>query len=291
MITKFGRRFIAQYLAGQTSFPAQDLAVGIDSTPTNVNGNDTRLGFEFYRIPITLGTIDIQTDQNGNSTYAVVYKTTLPQDVAGKIKEIGLYPSSRLSVNNYDSKFISDFENNLLWTDSNGNNPELVTSPSARIGATLAKCNVVSSQTREFITKINSLDMSGYSANDTLTFALNQSDINLNSIKIKFYSSDTSYSYINFTSLSGTGEKILSANLSQIQTFGSPDVSSINKVGVEVVAKNTGDTVVYFDGIRINDEDTFDPRFGLIARSVLSETLDKKAGRPADIEFRLGINF
>ena len=291
MITKFGRRFIAQYLAGQTSFPAQDLAVGIDSTPTNVNGNDTRLGFEFYRIPITLGTIDIQTDQNGNSTYSVVYKTTLPQDVAGKIKEIGLYPSSRLSVNNYDSKFISDFENNLLWTDSNGNNPELVTSPSARIGATLAKCNVVSSQTREFITKINSLDMSGYSANDTLTFALNQSDINLNSIKIKFYSSDTSYSYINFTSLSGTGEKILSANLSQIQTFGSPDVSSINKVGVEVVAKNTGDTVVYFDGIRINDEDTFDPRFGLIARSVLSETLDKKAGRPADIEFRLGINF
>jgi len=277
MITKFGRRFIAQYLAGQTSFPAQDLAVGIDSTPTNVNGNDTRLGFEFYRIPITLGTIDIQTDQNGNSTYAVVYKTTLPQDVAGKIKEIGLYPSSRLSVNNYDSKFISDFENNLLWTDSNGNNPELVTSPSARIGATLAKCNVVSSQTREFITKINSLDMSGYSANDTLTFALNQSDINLNSIKIKFYSSDTSYSYINFTSLSGTGEKILSANLSQIQTFGSPDVSSINKVGVEVVAKNTGDTVVYFDGIRINDEDTFDPRFGLIARSVLSETLDKKS--------------
>jgi hypothetical protein len=291
MITKFGKRFIAQYLAGNVTFPAQDLAVGIDSTAVNASGNDTRLGFEFYRLPVTLGTIDIQTDGNGDSTYAVVYKATLPQDVAGEIKEIGLYPSSRISVNNFDSKFISDFENNILWTDSNDNSPELVTSPVPRIGATMSKISLVSSGVVEYKSKFSSFDLSGYSANDTLTLAFNQADTNLSSIKVKFYSSDTAYSYATFSNLTTVGNNIKQVSLSSLQTSGSPDTTSITKVGIEVTAKNTGATIMYLDGLRINDEDTFDPRFGLIARSVLSTTLQKKAGRPADIEYRLGINF
>ena len=40
--------------------------------------NDTRLGFEFYRTPITVASADIQT-ASLSSSYAVVYKTTLPQ--------------------------------------------------------------------------------------------------------------------------------------------------------------------------------------------------------------------
>jgi hypothetical protein len=291
MITKFGKRFIAQYLAGNVTFPAQDLAVGIDSTAVNSSGNDTRLGFEFYRLPVTLGTIDIQTDENGDSTYSVVYKATLPQDVAGKINEIGLYPSSRISVNNFDSKFISDFENNLLWADSNSNNPELVTSPAPRIGATMSKVTAASSTSVEYKSSFSSFDLSGYSSNDTLTLAFNQADTNLSSIKVKFYSSDTAYSYATFSGLTSTGNNIKQVSLSSLQTSGDPDVTSITKVGIEVTAKNTGATIVYLDGLRINDEDTFDPRFGLIARSVLSSTLEKKAGRPADIEYRLGINF
>ena len=79
--------------------------------------------------------------------------------------------------------------------------------------------------------------------------------------------------------------------MSSLQTSGDLDVTSITKVGIEVTAKNTGATIVYLDGLRINDEDTFDPRFGLIARSVLSSSLEKKAGRPADIEYRMGLNF
>ena len=291
MITKFGKRFIAQYLAGNVTFPAQDLAVGIDSTAVNASGNDTRLGFEFYRLPVTLGTIDIQTDENGDSTYAVVYKATLPQDVAGKINEIGLYPSSRISVNNFDSKFLSDFENNLLWIDSNSNNPELVTSPAPRIGATMSKVTAASSTSVEYKSSFSSFDLSGYSSNDTLTLAFNQADTNLSSITVKFYSSDTAYSYATFSGLTSTGNNIKQVSLSSLQSSGSPDVTSITKVGIEVTAKNTGATIVYLDGLRINDEDTFDPRFGLIARSVLSSTLEKKAGRPADIEYRLGINF
>jgi hypothetical protein len=96
---------------------------------------------------------------------------------------------------------------------------------------------------------------------------------------------------MNFNNFSSTGEAIKSAALSTLAISGNPDSTSIIKVGVEVTAKSSGDTVVYLDGLRINDEDTFDPRYGIIARSVLSSPLTKLAGRPVDIEFRLGLNF
>lgn len=297
MITKFGKRFITSYLAGMVSFPKQDLAVGISSTAPDASGNDTRLGFEFYRLPVSFGSIDIQTDESGNTTYAVVYKTTLPQDVAGVIKEIGLYPSSRSSINNYDSKFLTDFENHLLWSDSEGDKPLLVQSTTGlsvpTIGAYFIKTNTAASSSVEYVASIANIDLSGYSSNDSISLAFNQEDLNLNSIKVKFYSSDTAYHHVTFDGTeinTGTGNKILNRALSTLQTTNSP-TSSIIKIGVEITSKSSGESVVYFDGLRINDEDTFDPKFGLISRSVLSTPLEKIAGRPVDIEYRIGINF
>lgn len=297
MITKFGKRFLTSYMAGLVNFPKQDIAIGIDSTAENVDGNDTRLGFEFYRLPVSFGSIDIQTDGLGNTTYAVVYKTTLPQDVAGVIKEIGLYPSSRTSINNYDSKFIADFENHLLWSDTNALPPALVEKTTAdqlpRVGAYLIKVSADSSSTKEYVANIPNMDMSGYSSNDSVTLAYVQEDTNLESIVIKFYSSDTDYYYATYNgaTLSAAGQKISSLLVSTLQSSGSPILSSITKIGVAVTAKSSGDSIVYLDGLRINDEDTFDPKFGLISRSVLSTPLEKPAGRPVDIEYRLGLNF
>lgn len=155
MITKFGKRFISSYLAGTTVSPTKDLAFGIDSTAVQSNGNDTRLGFEFYRIPVSFGSIDIQTDVSGNSTYSIVYQATIPQDVSGIIKEIGLYPGLKSSINNYDSKFIADFENNLMWFKSDGANPELVATTtsniSPRVGSYFSKIGVSASQSMEFV--------------------------------------------------------------------------------------------------------------------------------------------
>lgn len=297
MITKFGKRFLTSYLAGLVSFPKQDLAIGISSTTPDSSGNDTRLGFEFYRLPATFGSIDIQTDGLGNTTYGVIYKTTLPQDVAGVIREIGLYPSSRESINNFDSKFLSDFENHLLWADSSGLRPALVETTTdltlPRVGAYLIKSTTAASTSKEYIAQIANFDISGYSSNDSLSLAFNQEDLNLNSITVKFYSSDTAYHYITFSGTdinTGTGNKILNRSLSTIQTSGSP-TSIITKIGIEINAKSSGSSSVYFDGLRINDEDTFDPKFGLISRSVLTTPLEKPAGRPVDIEYRIGINF
>jgi hypothetical protein len=294
-ITKFGKRFLTTYLAGNVSFNSRDIAIGIDNTASA--DTNTRLGFEFYRLPVNFGSIDIQT-VSGTSTYATVFKATIPQDVAGIIREIGLYPGTRTSVNNYDSKFISDFENNTEWYDSSGFNPDVVTTPTARIGTSLIEHKFqtgdTSSLTKEFKYDTGDFDMSGYSVNDSIVLAYNRANTNSASIKIKFYSSNSDYFYATITP-SGTGDlispKVLMGSVFSNQV-GTPDASSISSIGIEVTRTSAATAAtIYLDGLRINDEDTFDPTFGLISRSVLSPALTKLSGRPVDIEYKINLGF
>lgn len=313
MITKFGKRFLTNYLAGNVSFDNKDLALGIGSTTPDANGNDTRLEFEFYRVPATFGSIDIQTNETGSpivardgitpipaysSIYYVIYKATIPQDISGVISEIGLYPGSRTSINNFDSKFITSFENNLLWLNG-------ITSPSikynstsplfvSKIGESMVQFDVAVSTAKEYKADISMLDISGYSNNDSLTIAYKKADANVSKIRVKLYSSDTQYCYVDFTPTAGTGDKIQSIPLSTLfsnVSATSPDLTKITQIGVEVTASSGGATTVYFDGIRINDEDTFDPTFGMISRSVLDSPLQKASGRQVDIEYKLKLGF
>jgi len=298
LITKFGKRFISSQLAGMSVSQTKDLAFGVDSTVVQSNGNDTRLGFEFYRIPVSFGSIDIQTDGSGNSTYAVVYQATIPQDVAGVIKEIGLYPGVKSSINNYDSKFIADFENNLMWFKSDGSNPELISTTTSsvkpRVGSYFSKIAVSASQSVEFTCAYSGLDLSGYTSSDSLSVAYNQENTNLDSITFKFYSSDSSYYSATFAGAASVTEsnkigKILFSTLTANNAYA--DLSSIIKIGVVVTAKSSGQAVVYLDALRLDDEDTFDANFGLISRSVLSSPLEKIAGKPVDIEYRINLGF
>jgi len=114
ILTKFGKRYLTNVIAGNVNAISKEVAIGIDSTAATAN--DSRLGFEFYRTEVTLSSTDIQQDGlDSNSqpifTYSAIFKTTIPQDISGIIKEIGLYPSTKTGTNNYDSRFISDFSN------------------------------------------------------------------------------------------------------------------------------------------------------------------------------------
>ncbi|NBP74789.1 MAG: hypothetical protein EBU61_01990 [Crocinitomicaceae bacterium] len=63
IITKFGKRFITNYLAGNVQFNKKDIAIGIAGESTYaVADTNSRLGFEFYRLPVTLGTFDISSN-------------------------------------------------------------------------------------------------------------------------------------------------------------------------------------------------------------------------------------
>lgn len=270
IITKFGKRFLTNTIAGNVSNLKKDIAVGIDYT--TATENDTRLGFEFYRIPVFFGSSDIQTVE-GVSTYSVIFKTSIPQDVEGHINEIGLYPSTRSSINNFDSKFLTDFSNYLDWTDEDLFKADYSTN-NPRIGNNLIVMQSDGSASNEYFYNISPIDLSGYSVNDTLRLAYNKLDSGLSSIKIKFYSSDTQYFQYQINETSSLGNTITSdIPMSLIYSGASnpaPDKSSINKIGITITPSGSDTTYVGFDGLRINDEDTFDPFFGLISRSVVN---------------------
>ncbi len=253
---------------------------------------DTRLGFEIYRTPVSLGSTDIQIE-NETTMYSIIYKATIPQDVSGVISEIGLYPSLRTSSNSYDSKFISDFDKYFDWIDLNSYSPS-TSSIGGKVGGNVLTMTSNASSSNEYKANI-SLDLEGYSNQDSLTIAYYKEDTNLNKITLKFYSSDSDYYYVDITPESGTGHKISSdVNLSSLfgNIVGSPSKSEIIKIGLVIVPNASTSTSVGVDSLRINDEDTFDPLFGLLSRTILpSPYLTKMAGRQIDIEYRLDLDF
>lgn len=291
VITKFGKRFLTNFIAGNILNSSKDMAFGIDSTTAVVG--DTRLGFEFYRLPVLFGSTDIQTT-TGVTTYSVVYKTTIPQDVVAQIYEIGLYPTNRSSINNFDSKFITDFDDLLDWETSAGVNP-LTTSSNYRIGGNLLRMSANTSSSTEYKSSIQALDLSGYSEADSIKLAYHREDANLSTIKVRLYSEASKYYEVTITPTAGTGYK-LSSNISLSTLFSgatspAPDITNINQIGIIVTASSGGATTVGLDGFRINDEDTFDPAFGLISRSHLTTPISKVAGRQVDVEYRLDLSF
>jgi hypothetical protein len=62
-------------------------------------------------------------------------------------------------------------------------------------------------------------------------------------------------------------------------------------VSVGAKAKSSGATTVLLDGLRINDEDTFNSYSSIISRSVLTNAVNKTYGREMDIEYRIGLTF
>jgi hypothetical protein len=292
VITKFGKRFLTNFIAGNIPSLSKDMAFGIDGT--TATENDTRLGFEFYRTPVLFGSTDIQTVSSVTS-YSVVYKTTIPQDVVGEIYEVSLYPSIRTSINNFDSKFITDFDNISDWTDSSSSNP-LASTSNYRIGGNVLTMSALSNSSNTYKATIPSIDMSGYSTADTVRLSYYRADANLATIKVRLYSEDSKYYEATIIPSAGTGYKI-SDNI-PLSTFFSgatspaPDITNINQVGIVITASSGGSTAVGLDGLRINDEDTFDPIFGMISRSSNSSPIiSKVAGRPVDVEYRLDLDF
>ena len=293
LITKFGKRYLTQYLAGQSNTNLKDVAIGIGSTAASVN--DTQLGFEFYRSPVTMSSIDIQTNSTtGVSSYGVVHKTTIPVDVVGVISEIGIFPTVSLSSTDYASNSISTFEDNQSWADSSGAFPSVLTTPTPKIGTYYLSMGAAASGTKQYFNNFN-IDISGYSALDSLTIAYRQVDLNLDYVFVRMYDSNNSYYEIRYAGDVSTGNKIKSLTLNNLYSSGygsgAPDQTSIVKIGVGVKAKSSGATAVLFDGLRINDEDAFRTDYGLISRSVLSTPIVKTLGKQMVIEYRIGLSF
>jgi hypothetical protein len=301
ILTKFGKRFLTNYLAGSTSFNSKNIVIGIGDKAATVD--DNRLDFEFYSSPVDISSPNIETDPiTGITTYSVIYKTSLPNDVVGVIKEVGLFPAQSSTKTDYSDRYVSSFENALPWTDSSGNNPTLVLSPTPRLGSYLFQVtapavtspSTYSTKEYSFNTDFN---LSGYSIYDSLTLAFRQADTNLDYIYLRFYSGTSDYfeARISGDASITSPNKIKSLMLSDLfnssYKSGTPDSTSINKILVGVKSKTISGTTAYMDGLKINDEDSFDPTYGLISRSVLNNPITKSSGSQMDIEYKLGLSF
>ena len=293
LLTKFGKRYLTQYLAGQSNTALKDIALGVGSIAATVN--DTQLGFEFYKSAVSMSSIDIQTSPTtGVTSYGVVHKTTIPVDVAGIINEVGLFPNVALGSTDYASNSISTFEDNQSWIDSLGAYAPSVTTPMPQIGASYLSITAAASQSKEYFYNFN-LDISGYSALDSLTLAYYQSNTNLDYIFVRMYDSSNRYYEIRYPSEITTGYKVKSLTLNNLYTsgfgVGTPDQTAIVKISCGVKAKSSGSAVVLFDGLRINDEDSFRTDYGLISRSVLADPITKSLGKQMVVEYRIGLSF
>jgi len=254
--------------------------------------NDTRLGFEFYRMPIDIYSTDIQT-QESSTSYAVIYKATIPQEISLIISEVGIFPANRTSRNNFDSKFISNFSDNFAWLSNVQSNPEFST-VGARIGDNVITFTSGSGVLRTYSSDIPNIDLSGYSANDTVSFAYYKNDNNLIKIRIKFHSTTSDYFWADIVPQSGIGYKI-TPDISMATFFnnqvGVPDKTNIDFVSIEIHPTTGNTTSIGADGLRVNDEDTFDPTYGLVSRATFETPLVKYTGRTVSVEYRLELNF
>lgn len=284
MITKFGKRFLANFVSGNSQFASKEMALGIaTSGEYALSDTNSRLGFEFYRVPIRAGGIDIDSSVSPTK-YTVIYSATIPTNIAGKINEIGIYSGESYSKNLYESKFISNFELPYEWS------PEpILDQTDYRVGDSSLIFTSNGTAAREYTYALNSMDVSGYNPSDTLSFSYKVNDANLSSLKVRLYSSNTDYLEFTFTGHS-VGNNIKSVNMSTGVSTGTFNPQSVVKLGI-VVTPTSAQASVSMDGLRINDEDTFDPEYGLIARSILNSTMIKVIGREAAIEFKLDLSF
>jgi len=283
MITRFGKRFLIDYIAGNRTFFDKVLSVGIATNAEYpLNDTNSRLGFEFYSVPVLFGGIDIDTSTSPY-TYTAIYNTKLPPNLAGKINEIALYPGRRVSNNSYDNRFITTFESPFEWSPS-----PVLNETDYRVGNSSLNLSSDGTSQQEYISTIPSFDISGYSNFDTISFSYKVNNANLSAVKVRLYSSESDYFEFNFTG-HAVGWNIKDVSFADMTSVGSPQRSSISKLGI-VVVPTTSATSITVDGLRVNDEDTFDPAYGMIARSNVSE-IEKVAGRELIIEYKLDLSF
>jgi hypothetical protein len=132
------------------------------------------------------------------------------------------------------------------------------------------------------------LDLSGNSAADSFTFALYVGNTNTNQCVVRLMT-DTSnyYSFDLGTGVQTAGYKIITATKGSATVTGTPNWNNITQIRVVTTSKATGASAVAWDAIRIEDKDSINLEYVLVARSVLASPVTKVDGQAQDVEFAL----
>jgi hypothetical protein len=271
LITTAGRRAILRFLSKRTNQLAGAIAVGIDTTAANIA--DKSLGFELVRANVAVTSADFTNN-------SVIFKTTIPANLAGKINEVGIWTTN--DGGNATSKMLYLFDDYYtLGTITNGTFEAV----NFRVGAKALKVvGTISTTVTASITNLL-LDLSPYSALDEFALALHNT--NATSIAIRFKTDASNYVTYTIGSPSA-GYAIYRFLTSSLVTTGTPNLANITQIDLLVTSAGSAGTV-WFDGLRVEDRDLNTDVYSLISRAILGATYTKSYGIPADVEYALDV--
>jgi hypothetical protein len=280
VVTTEGAKLIRRFLAGQSASLGDALAVGVSGSPSAL-ASDVRLNFEIARVPVALKNADFTTG-------AIIFKGTLPQSDIYSIYELGLWSQySNALAAGFEARTLTVFNTVVEpWTNVT------VDAVNTRTSANSAKITVGSSSTVQIRNVGVSLDLSGYSGNDTFSLAFYKPDNNVSTLKIVFLNSVTGGSLSSAAvAISGlpVGYNIITVAKGSFTSSGTISWSDIDTMGIDATASGTG-SYVSVDALRIEDTDTVNKDYALVSHTTSGSVLAAKtAVAPMDIEYSIAV--
>ncbi len=191
VVTTAGKNVILRYLAGMVPNFAKAISLG---TYNNVaaSASDTDMGFEYVRSEVTLGSVDL-TDVNHDY---LVFKTTFPTELAMNVKEIGLFSFyTNPASGQYTGRVLSTFDDGEIWTtDANTNAATFTALTSTSLNAigdsSMVVINDTDGSTDTYTLDFANVDLSGYSATDTLGLAIGTYSSRVTGVTLTLIDSD-----------------------------------------------------------------------------------------------------
>jgi len=282
VITTEGKTWLKRYLAGMVTPIARSVAFGIGTNGETVN--DSKLQFEAGRSDVNLISYDFVNDK-------LVVKASVDASFGGIINEAALYSVGVNDVaGEYGSKIITTFDSDLEgWADATSGVTSTFTGTNTRLGSDSLLQNPASSGTQTDAQTQLFLDLSGYSNADKFVFAFQVNNAFVSSMKFRFMTDSGNYYDFNLGAQT-SGYKIVEAAKSTASATGSPDWANINEIRVSTTSTGGGAASVQFDGVRIDDADSYNQDYVLISREVLASPYTKQAGMVQEVEFTFGVS-
>lgn len=269
LITTAGKKALLEYAARYSRQLIGSLAVGVGSTAANVA--DIALAFEVQRSALSGTSVDYVNS-------AVVYKATLPSNLAMTIYEVGAF-SLEAETESYGSQLIQSFdENNDAWSAGT------FVATNSRLGKALQITAAIGASTTSSLTNLY-IDLSGYSGSDKFITATRANNGSVSSAEIRFVTSAGNYYRLDLVSPASGTYAITSFNKSAAVKIGSPDWANITQIDIVVNSTGGGSASMDFDAIRIEDVDSNNEEDVLVSRAVLGAPVVKESGLPLEIEY------
>jgi hypothetical protein len=238
------------------------------------------LQFEVVRVDVNSVTYNFATNK-------LVFKSSLPNDFAGVIYEMGLFSSVTQTA--LTSKTITNFNSVLEdWRNLSDGSVASYAAPNSRIGGDALLHTPLSGATSTSYLRNLSYDFSYNTAADKLSFAYSNVNTNVSAITVRFLTDSTNYYTFNVFVNSTIGYKIVTLTKSQAVATGAPKWSNITEIQVATTATG-GQADVEWDGIRIDNPGDYGLDNILVARKVLATPVASAVGQPQDVEYSLDI--